>query len=175
MIQKNSTMKVLEIFFREPTNIHFIREMGRKIKLAPTSVKNNIKKLLKEELILEKKSKPFNGYIANRDNENFLFYKKMANIASIKDSGLLDFIVNSIYPKTIILYGSYLRGEDLESSDVDLLIISKAKKEINLKKFEHILKRKIHLMIKQDLKKLQKNLRTEIINGFVLYGCLKNE
>ena len=52
MIQKSSELKVLEVFFKEPTNIHFIREIGRKIKLAPTSVKNNVKELLKMELIV---------------------------------------------------------------------------------------------------------------------------
>ena len=98
----------------------------------------------------------------------------MANITDVKNSGLLDSLINSIHPYAIILYGSYLKGEDVETSDIDLLIISKAKKEIDLKKFENILKRKIHVIINQDLKKLPKNLREEIINGFVLYGYLKN-
>ena len=40
----------------------------------------------------------------------------------IKESGLTDYLINSIYPLTIILYGSFFRGEDVKDSDIDLII-----------------------------------------------------
>ena len=77
MIQKCSYIKVLEVFFKEPTKIHFIREISKSISLAQTSVRNHIKELEKENLIIKKESRPFNGFVANRENEKFLFYKQI--------------------------------------------------------------------------------------------------
>lgn len=168
MVQKCSLLKVLEVFFIEPTTIHFVKEISKKIKLAPTSVRNHIKELLKEGLIKRKKAKPFNGFIANRENDSFIFYKRVYNLYSLKN--LIDFLVKSYYPKLIVVYGSYSLGEDVENSDIDIFILSKSKKEVNLKEFEEKLKRKIHLLITKDLEKLDTRLRKKVWNGIVLYG-----
>jgi len=168
MIQKCSNIKVLEVFFQEPTSMHFIREIGKKIKLAPTSVRNNIKEIEKIGLIQVNKSKPFNGFIANRDNEQFLFYKKVYNLYSLYK--LKENLIENFHPKAIIVFGSYSRGEDIETSDIDILIISKVKKEIDLKRFEKDMKRKINLMIVNDLNKLDENIQKKVRNGFTLYG-----
>ncbi len=174
-ILKSSIWKVFEVFIDEPLRIHYIKEISRKINLAPTSIKKHIKDLENQKLITTKKGERFRGYIANRENTSFLFYKKIFNLMKIKESDLIDYLITSLYPKTIILYGSFFRGEDVKESDIDLLIISKTKKRLELKKFEKILNRKIHIIIKEKLKKLPENLQLEIINGEVLYGYLKNE
>jgi predicted nucleotidyltransferase len=173
MIQKCSLWQVLGIFFEEPLRVHYVKEIARRIKLAPTSVKNRLNELLKQEFILKKKGEIFPGFIANRDNKEFLFYKRMNNLIKLNESNVLDYIIDSIYPETIIVYGSYLKGEDIESSDLDLLILSKVKKTLNLEKFEHILNRKIHCIIIKSTEELTKELRSEIVNGLVLYGYLK--
>jgi len=173
-VLKSSIWSVFEIFVDEPTKIHYIKEISRKIDLAPTSVRKHLEKLEKQNLIISKRGERFNGHISNREDDKFLFYKKIFNLIKIKESGLTDIIVKSLYPKSIVLYGSYLKGEDIEKSDIDILIISKTKKIMNLASFEKILKRKIHIIVEENLKKLHENLRLEIINGFVLYGYLKN-
>ena len=175
MEHKCSQDKVFKIFVESPLKIHYIKEISRKISLAPTSVKNHLQNLERKKLIFRTKGERFFGFLANRDNQDFLFYKKIANIINIKESGLLDFLINSIYPQAIVLYGSYFRGEDVESSDIDLLILTKNKKQIDVEKFEKILKRNIHIIVKKDLKKLPKSLCEEIINVLVLYGMFKNE
>lgn len=175
MEQKCSQDKVFNVFVEEPLEIHYIKEISNKIKLAPTSVKNHLKNLEKQQLIYKKKGERFEGFIANRDNENFLFYKKIFNITNIKESGLLDFLIDSLHPRAIVLYGSYLKGEDIKSSDIDLLILMKTKKEVGTEKFEKILKRNVHIIVEKDMNKLSKELKSEIINGFVLYGYIKDE
>ncbi len=174
MEQKCSLWKVFDVFADEPLKIHFIKEISRKIDLAPTSVRNRLGHLLNQKLVIKKKGERFFGFVANRDNRDFLFYKMLSNIAKLKESGLLDFLISSLYPHVVVVYGSYLRGEDIESSDIDLLIISKSKKKLALEKFEKILKRSVHLMIEEGLNKLTPELRGEVINGLVLYGYLKN-
>jgi predicted nucleotidyltransferase len=168
MIQKCGYMKTLEVFFKEPTKIHFIRSISRKINLAQTSVRNHIKFLIKNKMILEKKSNPFNGYVSNRENKEFIFYKSIYNLASLKN--LNEFIINSCYPKSLVLFGSYLRGEDIESSDIDFFVLSKTKKEFNLTKFEKTLGRKINILFSDSLEKLDKKIQNKIKNGFVLEG-----
>ena len=168
MVQKSSYDKVLEIFFKEPTKIHFIREISKRISLAPTSVRNNIKEIEKERLIMRKESSPFDGFIANREDERFLFYKSIYNLHSLFDVKME--IIRKVAPKAIVLVGSYQRGEDIEESDIDLLIVSKVKKEINLEKHEKILSRKIHITSVKNISDLDKNIVENIKNGWVIYG-----
>jgi len=172
MIQKCSLWQVLSVFFDEPLKIHYIKEIARKIDLAPTSVKNHLNKLLKENLVLKRKGERFVGFISNRENEGFLFYKKIDNLMKLRESGLLSHLIESFYPEVIISYGSYVKGEDVEGSDIDIFILTKVKKQLNLKKFENILKRDIHIIMESDLERLAKALRSEIINGSILYGYL---
>ncbi len=168
MIHKCGYLKTLEIFFLEPTNIHFIREISRKIKLAQSSVRNHINFLLKENIIIKKTSSPFDGFIANRENEDFIFYKRIYNYSSLK--GLKDFIVKTCYPKSIVLFGSYFRGEDTESSDIDLFLLSNSFKEIDFSEFEEILLRKINVLQSKDISDLDKKIQNKIKNGLVLMG-----
>mgnify|MGYP001576023803 CR=1 FL=1 len=79
-------------------------------------------------------------------------------------------IIESIHPISIILFGSYSKGEDIETSDIDILIISKAKKELKFLEIEKKLKRKINIMIVEDLKKLDSLIVDKIYNGIILYG-----
>jgi len=126
MVQKSSYFKTLEVFFTEPTNLHFVKEISRKIKIAPTSIKKNIQLLLKENLIIKKESKPFDGYVANRNNQKFIFLKKVYNLFSLEE--IKDFVQKNISPKLFIVFGSYSLGEDIENSDIDLFILSQIKK-----------------------------------------------
>jgi predicted nucleotidyltransferase len=168
MVQKCSLERVLEVFFKEPTQIHFIKEIAKKIKLAPTSVRINMGVLIKEGLIAEKKSRPFDGFIANRENQKFKDYKQCYNLFSI--SKIKEKIIEEIAPRAIILFGSYQKGEDIESSDVDVLVLSKIKKEIDVESFEKELNRHIHVTIINEIKDLEKNMQENVKNGWVIYG-----
>lgn len=170
MIQQCSYIAVLEVFFKEPINIHFIREIGRRIKLAQTSVRNHIRDLEKKKLIVIKSAKPFNGFVANRENEEFLFYKQAYNFYSLLE--LRKIIVNALHPRAIIVFGSYSRGEDIEESDIDILVITKVKKEIEIKAIEKKMGRKINLIFKESLEKLEEPIKDNALNGWVIYGWI---
>jgi len=172
MIQKCSLWKVVEIFFKEPTKIHYIREISRNINLAPTSVKKHILDLLKQDFIIKKKEL-FIGYSANLENEYFMFYKKISNQINIRTSGLLKYLTNNTHPETIILYGSYSKGEDREHSDIDIFILTNSSKQLQLERFEKELNREIHIIIEKDLKDLNPSLKENLKNGLIIYGYLK--
>ena len=172
-ILKESLWKVFDIFVDEPSRIHYIKEISRKISLAPTSVANHIKKLESYNLIIKKQGERFFGYIANRENPEFLFYKRISNLIKIKESGILDFLWDKLFPDVIILFGSCALGEDIEKSDIDLFICTHSNKKLNLISFEKILKHEIQLFIEKDINKLQPNLFNNVINGIILSGYLK--
>ena len=168
MLQKCGYNKVLAVFFKEPTKVHFIRGISKNINLATTSVKKYIEELNNEDLIIQKESGPFRGYIANRENEKFLSYKQVYNLYSIYELKMK--IIREIGPRAIILFGSYQRGEDIEQSDIDLVVLTKVTKEISVKKFEDYLKRGIHITYIQDIDKIEKNLQSNLMEGWVIYG-----
>ncbi len=168
MVQKYSNLRVLEVFFKQPTSLHFVREISREISLAPTSVRNIINELLEQGLIKVKKSRPFNGYVADRENDFFIFSKKAFNLSSLYD--LRAFIIESVHPSAIILFGSYSRGEDVEGSDVDIVVVSKVRRQMNLEDFEKKLERKINIITVDSLKKLDERIVKKLYNGIVLQG-----
>ena len=174
MLQNYNKYKVLKIFFDDPSpkGIGFqLREISRKVKIAPTSVKKYLNELEKEGFITKTKHRIFDYpiYSANRDSGEFKFYKKIDMLISIKMSNLLDYLYEECMPDVIILFGSAARGEDLKDSDVDLFLLCKERK-LNLQKFENELKRKINIFFAEDFEKLSLELKNNILNGIALKG-----
>lgn len=176
MLHKCTIVKIMGVFFDEPTKEHYLKEISQKTGIAHTSIKNNLEMLKKENIIKEKKyqkgKRSFPVFIANIENFNYINNKKIDNLIRIFDSGLIDFLRDELMPSTMVLFGSFLRGEDTEESDIDIYISSKSK-EIKLKKFENKLKRKLQLHFKKNFSDFSFELKNNIINGFVLYGFLE--
>lgn len=177
MLKKDNLYKVLEVFFDDPLpqGIGFqLREISRKIKLAPKSVKLYLEELEKAKLIIKKEHRihKYPVYYANRDNNYFKFLKRLDIQRKIKESGLLDYLNEKCMPDVIILFGSASKGEDIKESDVDLYLQSEEKK-ISPDKFEKKLKRRINLFFESDFNNLSDELKTNIINGDLLSGYLR--
>mgnify|MGYP001586240750 CR=1 FL=1 len=176
MLQKSNTWKILEIFFNEPTKYHYLIDISRKIKLAHTSVKDVLNELIKEELILkivEKKGRRnFPLYKANLSEKRFKRYKRIFNIYSLLESGLIEYIEEKLSPKSVVLFGSYEHGDDDEESDIDIYLECK-KEEIETEKFEKKLKRKLQLHFNERFSTYSNELKNNIINGFILSGFLE--
>lgn len=176
MLQKSSIERTTEVFFIEPTKKHSLADISRSIRLAHTSVKKNLNDLAKIGIIkglLEKKGRrKFPIYSANTDSKLFKRYKVVHNILSILGSGLIEFIEERATPKSVVLFGSYQRGEDTEESDIDLFVECK-KEDLDTKIFQKRLRRKIELHFKEDFTSYPKELKNNIINGIVLSGFLE--
>ncbi len=177
MIQNCNNYRVLKVFLDNPTKGFGLREISRKIKLGLPSVSNYIKELKKESLILEKKVNEIRLWIANREKEKFKKRKIADKLIEIEDSGMLDFLDEKLSFPCVILFGSCSLGEDIETSDIDLCILSEIKKEPDLKEFEKYLNKGIQIFLFdkrgfQKLKDKNKELYNNIINGIVLRGRL---
>ena len=172
---KNNLHKILEIFFKNPLTKDFqLREISREINLAPKSVKIYLEELKNNKLILTTPHRIYKypTYKANRDNPYFKLLKKLNTIKTIHECNLLNYLDEKCQPDVIILFGSAKKGEDVETSDIDLYVQS-PKKKLNLNIYEKSLSRNINVFFEENFDKLSNELKTNIINGDVLKGYLK--
>ncbi|MEK6903689.1 MAG: nucleotidyltransferase domain-containing protein [Nanoarchaeota archaeon] len=176
MLQKSSIIKTAEIFFISPIKKHYLMELSRNIGVAHTSVRKNLNTLRRLNLItasVEKRGKrKFPFYKANRDNRLFKEYKRTYNLSSLIESSVIDFIEKKVMPRSIVLFGSYARGEDTEESDIDLFVECE-KEALPLANFEKKLKRRIELHFNEKFISYPKELKNNIINGIVVRGFLE--
>ena len=172
MITKDNKLFVMEFFFKYPERRFHLRELERLTGLSMPGVKKIVEKLKKEDLLNSEKEKVVKNYFATR-NERFTQLKKAYNLYSIFSSGLLQFLKDKYEePEVIILFGSYSKGEDISTSDVDVAVVTKKQEKLNLERFENKLARKITLY-EITLESVEKEFLNTLINGVVLFGYLE--
>jgi len=148
-----------------------LRGIARPLKVSPTAVSNALGELEKEELIKVEKSKTMNlmSIELNRDNPKAIQWKRTENLKLIYESGLADFLHEEFPGCTIILFGSYSRGEDVWGSDIDIAIIGTKEKSVKLNEFEKKLEGIININFYKSWK-IDIHLKNNIMNGIVLSG-----
>ncbi|MEK6823824.1 MAG: nucleotidyltransferase domain-containing protein [Nanoarchaeota archaeon] len=152
-----------------------LSEIARNLKVSPTAVSKSLINLKKEEIVIIKERGTMNllSIELNLENQRVMELKKVENLEMIYESGLISFLSEHLPGTTIILFGSYSRGDDTFSSDIDLAIIGRKEKSIDSSKFEKILKKKIALNFYNNFKIIDKNLKNNLLNGVVLSGVLE--
>jgi len=164
--------KIMELFFEEPARNFQLREVGRLSRIAVTSAKKYLHELEKEGMLKRNKETLYPSYSANETNRLFKVHKMQTMMLKIYASELIDFLEDTLHPTCIILFGSMRKGEYTKKSDIDLFVQAK-EKQINLEKYEKKLKHKISLFFEENLAKLSKELKDNIINGIKLSGYTK--
>ena len=174
MRRKNIKQTIKEWFFVNPTTKLRVRGIERKLNLPLPSIIRYCRELEKEGFLTKVITENVVFYTANRSNELYLLEKRLYNIKSLYTFGLIKFLRIQLSNPTIVVFGSYAKGEDIENSDIDLYLETPSKKEIIIKKFENLLKRKIQIFKHRNLKEIKnKFLTNNIINGITLNGFLE--
>lgn len=171
MLQNYNRYRVLGLFFDSPTKVFQLREMSRMLKMGLPSVINHVKALEAEGFVVAGKLGPYTGYAAS-NNSLFRLYKRNDTVLRLHETGLVSYLVDRYMPDAIVLFGSASRGEDVEESDIDILLVAK-EEPVNLREFETGLKRNISLHFEPDTTKLPEELLNSIANGIVLYGYFR--
>ncbi|MFH0973576.1 MAG: nucleotidyltransferase domain-containing protein [Candidatus Micrarchaeota archaeon] len=164
--------KVLGLFFRFPENKFHVREIARLAELSAPGVLKILEGLRKKNLVETRKTRVMTEVSAKR-SEEFVRLKRFYNLLSLHESGFVRFLRDAYdEPEAVIVFGSFARGEDLSNSDVDVAVVTKLEKKLDLKKFESRLNRKIvvHEVI---LSKCRKEFLNTLCNGAVLSGYLR--
>jgi predicted nucleotidyltransferase len=115
--------KLLTLFLTESKKEFYVRELQRKIKENVTSVRRELENLKKLGLVNERKEGIQKFYSLNK---NHPIYEELRRIV-LKTEGvgkiLRDKLSKLAGIKYSMIYGSFAKGTEIESSDVDLIII----------------------------------------------------
>jgi predicted nucleotidyltransferase len=151
-----------------------VRQIERKVQVPIPSAIRYSKELEKEGLLRKNIVGGVTFYSANRGSKLFLLEKTFFNIKSLHESGLITYLMNELSYPSIILFGSYSRGEDTERSDIDLYLETPSKKKLCFKKFEKKLQREIQIFQHKNIHQITNNhLANNIINGITLNGFVE--
>jgi len=166
----------INTFIENPEKEFHLRELARILKKSPATISKQLKKLTKQKIVTIKKLSNHNYFRANTENKNYKQLKFSYNLQKIKNSDLIEILEENFnYPEAIILFGSWQKAENNENSDIDILIITPIKKEINLDKIGKKLNTKIQLFQRsgkeiENMKTKNKPLLNNMINGTTIYG-----
>jgi len=157
------------------------RGLARPLNRTQAGIVKVLPKLEKEGIVKIKKDKDSGRWSIefDRDNQKAIDFKRIENLEIVYESGLVKFLEDSFPGTSIILFGSYSKGEDVwtnESeghiSDIDIAIIGTKGKEIELTKFDKMLERNIVINFYPSFKKIHKHLKDNILNGILLSGSV---
>lgn len=160
-----------EPFFEDCYREISVREYSRIIKVTPPTASKLLKNFERENLL---KGRLDRGYLLFRANKESFVLRDLSKIYwRIKLRKLIEEIDSKLYLPKIILFGSLAKLETKMDSDIDIAIISKINKKIEIKKFEKEFKREIQIFHFRDFDKINKELKNNIINGYFFQGELK--
>jgi predicted nucleotidyltransferase len=132
---------VLEIFFNNPENAYYLRQISRLLNKKPGVFQRDINNLVKNG-ILESYYQGNNRFF--KINKNHSLYKELKSIffKTIGIRGKLEKIVKEIEGiKKAFIYGSFARGEEQKQSDIDLCIIGSIDENYLIKKLTELEKK----------------------------------
>ena len=150
-------------------------QLAKLLKVSPTAIANALALLDKEGLVKIDKSREMTLNIVslNRDSRKVMLLKRAENLGLIYENGLAEFLEDNFPGCTIILFGSYSRGDDTEKSDVDIAVIGSKQKDLDMSIFGKKLDREIIINFYPSFKDIKKDLKENLCNGIVLAGGIE--
>jgi predicted nucleotidyltransferase len=146
LFTSKTRVKILGLLLFSPKNEFHLRGIAKRIDISPPHVRKELENL--EEINLIKK-RPEGNMILFRVNKDSPIYEELKRMF-LKTEYLGDFLRDSLSRmedmKYALIYGSFAKGEERGSSDIDLLLIGPVKEE-------HLLKmiRKVESEINRDV------------------------
>ena len=174
--------KVLYWFFSFPAAETGLNDLSSDLKISKTTAKRVVNSLVKEGFLVKKVYGKAWRIMCNISHPYNVAFKVPFNISMIYRAyyeGLKDHILKIVgNAHSVILFGSYRKGDDTEKRDVDIAVEIADGKEIrivNLGVIPNLGYRKnvqinLHIFSRN---KIDINLFSNIANGFVLEGFLE--
>ena len=152
-----------------------LSDIAKKLNVSVTAISKAVPLIEKSGLISVKKDKKMKLTLValNRDNYKAMQFKRTENLKQIYESGFVDFLADKFVGGTIILFGSYSRGDDTYDSDVDVAIVGRKEKPVDFEEFEKMLGRKINVNFYSSFDEIHPHLKNNILNGIVLSGSVE--
>lgn len=171
--------RILHWFFAYPTKEITLTELTTNIKVSKTTANRIVKNLAKSGFL---SIKPIGNLwrITCNQHHPFNVEKKVPyHLQLIYASKVIDEIKKNIPPaKSITLFGSYRKGDDIETSDLDLAVEVIGNEETKIMPAGVVPQLGYRKNVKVNIllfnrSKVDLNLFANIANGIVLYGFLE--
>jgi len=160
----------LKPFFEDCYRRISVREYSKILKVSPPTASKILNRYYKEGLLKMEKDRNYLFFYAERENKVFIQLSRMYWSYSLGE--MVDYLNKALLSPTIILFGSLSKGEAKKDSDVDIAVFAN-KKELNIKKFEKKLGRKIQIFWFKYFNEVKEDIKNNIINGHVIEGKIK--
>jgi predicted nucleotidyltransferase len=134
LYQKIIQLNVLQLFIKNPYERYYLREASRILDISPMTVKRALDLLVKERLLIREEFKNQILYKGNMESSAFKHLKVAYNVAWLEEKGIVDYLKENLAGlSSLVLYGSFAKGENDEKSDIDILAISSSGKKRDIK------------------------------------------
>jgi len=164
--------EILRLFFVKTGMSLNQRQIAKFLDVSQPAVMKALPYLEKENLIKISQDKETRRWSIElrRDHSRAMQLKRVDNLKLIYETGLADHLEKEFAGATIILFGSYSRGEDTVNSDMDIAVIGRKEKQLDLAKYEKELEKQINIIFHDSFKKIHKHLKENLCNGIILVG-----
>jgi len=180
---ETARQRIMEFLFRYPDKEFSLSDLAKLASVRKSNIGAILKELENIGFIEISKLANLWRIKANQQSLVYIRSKIVYNLNFAYQSGLVDFLIDYFKnPKSIVLFGSFRKGEDMSNSDIDVAIETEEAKEYEiiglsgLADFEKRIGRKIQIHL-FNMKNADSNVLNNILNGIVLWGFLevKNE
>lgn len=136
-----------------------------------------LKKYVSEGLLKHiKKKGNFPYYTAGSNNAFYYSLKRIYALEQLHKSGFIPKLLSLKTARTIILFGSIVKGDWYKDSDVDLFVFGDIP-DFDKNLYEHKLQKHIELHIfhnKREIEEVKTGLIKNVINGYVVKGQIQD-
>jgi predicted nucleotidyltransferase len=146
------------------------RRLAIELGVSPTAISKALQKLVKGKLVKLTQDKFSKNYKIELNFDNFqtIKLKRVYNLQFIYESGLAEYLIFKHPGCTVIMFGSFSRGEDTIDSDIDIAVIGCDEKKLDLHKYVKSLLREINVMYFKNWDDMGENLLINLRRGIYL-------
>lgn len=172
---KSKEYAIIELFFEQPTKEWHFEEILQVTKISRSKATQWLKKLQKEAIIKRIKEKGKMPYhISDYNSPEYKNKKRLFAFQTLYTSGLLNHLSSLPKAETVILFGSFMRSDWYQDSDIDLFIYG-SPEGLSIASYELFLQKNIQVFVSktpEDLCNLGNDFIKNIIKGHLVKGTL---
>jgi len=165
--------QILHLLFTKAGTAMNHHQIAQALGVTSPAVRKALPALEKAHLITLQQEESKRWAVRMDRGRDALQRKRIDNLRTIHETGLADALEQAFAGATIILFGSYSRGEDTLTSDIDIAVVGRKEKSIDLNRFERLMERKIILQFYPSFSVIHKHLKENLCNGIVLAGGIE--
>ena len=170
--------KIQEWFFAFPEEEFSLNDIAEALGIAKSSANTIVSQLVHDGFLTLTILGKLWRIKANPQHQWFTTRKIPFNLKLVYESGIFDWVEQYVpMAKVIILFGSYRKGDDIKTSDLDIAVEITEEKELSISKarikklgYRKDINVNFHIFSR---KKIDINLFANIANGIVLNGFLE--